>query len=144
VVLIESGTVPPPVALEIGAASAWNKPVYILMEGKGEHSLPIYASEQKVFEFSEISKVIELVSETLNPMTDEQRDVLKEAYHALGVPTDRLLQEPNLVDRLRDVLKERAQIDISGERIMQELLRLRKGGKLPRLSRGGKRGQKRL
>lgn len=135
VVLIKHGMVPPSVALEIGAASAWHKPVYVLIEGKQEYPLPLYISGQKIFKSSEVSKVIELVSETLSPMTDDQRDVLKDAYHALGVPSDRLLQEPNLIDKLRKVLRRRAQTDISGERIMQELLRLRKTGKLPKVSR---------
>ena len=136
VVLMKTGTMPPFVAVEIGAASAWNKPVYVLMEGKGEYHLPLDISQHKVFKLSEVGKVIEAIRHGLKPMSEEQREILKEAYHTLGVPADRLFQEPNSIERLRRVLSKDAHTDVPGERIMQELLRLRKAGKLPKLQRG--------
>jgi nucleoside 2-deoxyribosyltransferase len=136
VVLIKTGTMPPSVAVEIGAASAWNKPVYVLMEGKGEYHLPLYISQHEVFELSEVGKVVESIRDALRPMSEDQREILKQAYHTLGVPTDRLLQDPNSIDKLRRVLSKDAHTVVSGERIMQELLRLRKAGKLPKLAPG--------
>ena len=137
VVLIKPGTMPPLAAIEIGAASAWQKPVYILTEGKGEYHLPVYILKYAVFKISEIGKVIELISNGLNPLNDEQREALVEGYVRLHVPTDRLHREPASIERLRTILRRESGVSIPGERIMQELLRLRKRGKLPRVRRSG-------
>jgi hypothetical protein len=131
VALIKPGSMPPSVAVEIGAASAWQKPIYILTEGKGEYHVPFYFSRFEVFTTSEIGKVVQLISKGLNPLSDEERLALVEAYSKLGVPTDRLFREPGSIERL----KNESGVRISGERIMQELLRLRKQGKLPKVRR---------
>ncbi|MHC4396668.1 MAG: hypothetical protein ACYS1A_13535 [Planctomycetota bacterium] len=135
VALIKPGTMPPSVAVEIGAASAWQKPVYILTETKGKYHVPIYLSKCEVFKSSEIQKVVKLISKGLKPLSDEEKEVLAKAYAKLGVPTDRLLREPASVERLRNVLWKESSLKISGERIMQELLRLRKRARLPKLGR---------
>lgn len=135
VVLIKPGTMPPSVAVEIGAASAWQKPVYILTEGRGEYHVPFCISKQEVFKISEIGKVVEMISDGLNPLSDEQKKALVNGYIKLRVPTDRLLMEPGSIESLKSTLWKESGIRISGERIMQELLRLRKRGKLPRVQR---------
>jgi hypothetical protein len=131
VALIKPGIMPPSVAVEIGAASAWQKPIYILTEGEGEYHIPLYFSKFDVFKTSEIEKVIQLISKGLNPLSDEERMALVKAYSKLGVPTDKLFMEPSSIERLKD----ESGVKISGERIMQELLRLRKQGKLPKVRR---------
>jgi hypothetical protein len=135
VVLIRPGTMPPSVAVEIGAASAWQKPLYILTEGKGEYDVPVYISKYEVFKASEVPKVVQLIAAGLNPLTDQQREALIRGYSTIGLPTDRLLREPASIERLRKILWTESSINIPGERIMQELLRLRKRGKLPRVRR---------
>lgn len=136
VVLIGPGTMPPSVAVEIGGASAWHKPIYVVLaEAKGEYHLPSYISKFGVFPISEVGKVAELILGALRPLTDDVRDALVRGYSALGVPTDCLLRDPALIERLRDSVKAESGANLSGERIMQELLRLRKRGMLPRLQR---------
>jgi hypothetical protein len=135
VVLAESGPMPASVAVEVGAASAWNKPVYILTENKREYSVPLYISRCDVFEISDTDKVVELVAAARKPLSDDVRHVLVDAYSKLAVPTDVLLRDPALIEQLRRSVKTNSGVDLSGERIMQELLRLRKRGRLPRLQR---------
>lgn len=135
VALIKPGTIPPSVAVEIGAASAWQKPIYILISGEGEFHLPLYFSKYEVFKISEIGKVIESILKALNPLSDKEKEVLVKAYNSLGVPTDKLLMHPVLIEQLNNILWSESHIRISGERIMQELLRMRKQGNLPRVSR---------
>lgn len=131
VALIKPGSMPPNVAVEIGAASAWQKPIYILTEGEGEFNVPLYFSKFEVFKTSEIGKVVQLISKSLSPLSDEERSALVKAYSKLRVPTDKLFMEPGSIERLKD----ESGVKISGERIMQELLRLRKQGKLPKVRR---------
>ncbi|MBN1391571.1 MAG: toll/interleukin-1 receptor domain-containing protein [Sedimentisphaerales bacterium] len=131
VALVKPDIMPPSVAVEIGAASAWQKPIYILTEGEGECNVPLYFSKFEMFKASEVEKVVHLISEGLNPLSDEERLALVKAYSKLRVPTDKLFIEPGSIERLKD----ESGIKISGERIMQELLRLRKQGKLPRVRR---------
>jgi hypothetical protein len=135
VVLVAPGTMPPSVAVEIGGASAWHKPIYVLTESKDEGQMPLYITKFEVFDISEAGKVVELVQSALRPLTDDVRDALVRSYTTSGVPTDCLLRHPALIERLRDSVKAASGANLSGERIMQELLRLRKRGRLPRLQR---------
>jgi hypothetical protein len=131
VVIIKPGTPSMGVGMEIGAASAWQKPVYILKIGEGELSRMI--SHYPVFEASEIGKLIQLISKHRKPLTEQERQALVDAYCSLGIPTDKLLMQPAHIDRLNKMLWRKSHLRLSGERIMQELLRLRKGGKLPKV-----------
>jgi hypothetical protein len=133
VALIKPGTVSTSVGVEIGAASAWQKPIYILSIGTGEHHLPSYFSNYKMFKISEIGKLIQLILKDLKPISEKEREALVEAYRNLGIPTDKLLMTPANIDQLNKILWRDSRLRLSGERVMQELLRLRKRGKLPKL-----------
>jgi heat shock protein HspQ len=135
VVLIKPGAIPSSVAVEIGAASAWQKPVYIVTTAKGEYQLPTYISQYELVKSSEISNLIELISKGRKPLTDKDRNILKEAYLKLQIPTDQLFREPRYIQKLQKMLRGEYNLTISNERMMQELLRLRKSGRLARLRR---------
>jgi hypothetical protein len=135
VVLIKPETIPPSVAVEIGAAEAWHKPIYIVGTAEGKYQLPASLSQYEFVGFSEISKLVESISKGRKPLTDKDRDSLKEAYLRVRIPTDRLLREPRYIQKLQHLLKDKYGLTISGERMMQELLRLRKTGRLPRTRR---------
>jgi hypothetical protein len=135
VVLIKTETIPPSVAVEIGAASAWQKPIYIIMESKGKHNLPFVFSKYEVFSISEIEKVVNRVQKASRPLNENEQNVLVKVYLKLGIPADTLLMQPASIDRLNDMLQQESGLRLSGERIMQALLRLRKRGNLPRVSK---------
>jgi len=132
VVLIKPGTIPPSVAVEIGAASAWQKPVYIVTTAEGEYHVPQYFSHYEIVKFPEIPNLVEIISKGRKPLTDKDRDALREAYLRVRIPTDQLLREPRYVQKMQRLLRDEYGLTISGERMMQELLRLRKSGRLPR------------
>lgn len=135
VVVIGPGIMPPSLAVEVGAASAWHKPVYVLTAGAGAYDLPVYIPRYEMSDISRVKQIVESISSTLRPLRDTARQALISGYCELGVPTDSLLRDPALIDRLRDFVKAETGVSLSGERIMQELLRLRKQAKLPRLQR---------
>lgn len=133
VVLIKPGIMPPSVAVEIGAATAWHKPIYIITVEKDKNQLPLYLLNYRIFEISEIEEVIKRILKSLKPLNNSEREALVEAYQQLGLPTDQLLRHPPSIDLLYQMLSNKLHIELSNERIMQELLRLRKRGKLPRV-----------
>ncbi len=135
VALLKSKTLSPAVAIEIGAAAAWQKPIYLLTERKVRQDVAVDISMYEVFSISQIDEVVDLISRSLSPLNENQKDALKRAYQKLGVPTDQLLMEPASIDRLNKMILKQSKLKLSGERIMQELLRLRKKGKLPRVKR---------
>jgi hypothetical protein len=132
VVLIKPEIIPPSVAVEIGAAAAWQKPIYIVGTAEGKYQLPASLSQYEFVGFSEISKLVESISKGRKPLTDKDRDALKEAYSRVHIPTDQLLREPIYVQKLQRMLRNEYGLTISSERMLQELLRLRKTGRLPR------------
>ena len=133
VALLESETMTPSVAVEIGAAAAWNKPIYILTERKVLRFVDFDISRYGVYQISQIDKVIDLISKSLSPLNGKEKVALVKAYQELSIPTDQLLLEPTSIERLNKMIWQQSNLRLSGERVMQELLRLRKKGKLPKV-----------
>lgn len=135
VALVKPKTMPPAVAVEIGAAAAWHKPIYILIDGEVSGSIPFDISQCSTFPISRIDTVLQLILKSRSPLNEEETEVLVKAYVEIGIPTDQLLMEPASMDRLNRMIWKQSELKLSGERMMQELLRLRKKGKLPRVRR---------
>lgn len=134
VLLKHTKDLPPSLAVEIGAAAAWEKPVFILIRGGTTYHLPLLLSGHKTFSMSEVGNVVKEIKK-LGKSTKINVDALKQAYIEIGAPTDVLLRSNILRRRLVRKLRDKYRIGLDAEIIMQELLRLRKRGKLPRLSR---------
>jgi len=136
VALAESGaSVAPSVAVEIGAASAWNKPVYLVTSAKGAYDVPAYLQRYKVLTMDQVQDLIESVLAAQKPLDEKQVNALLLSYVEVGLPVDQLLLQPALLDKLVELFVKKTEREVSGERLMQELLRRRKGGGLPRLQR---------
>jgi len=120
-------------AVEIGAAMAWQKPVYVLYEGDKPPELPKYAERFGVFRASDIEKLIRQIDQVGRPLSEHERAALVGTYVSVGVPTDQLLLQPAKFQQLADSFNKTTRARISGERLLREIVRLRKQGKLPRL-----------
>ena len=132
VAVVKPKMMSPNVAVEIGAAAAWQKPVYILTTGEVTECIDVATPQYHVFPISEIDAVVHAIIKTLKPLDEKGKETLVKAYVEIGIPTDQLLREPAAIDRLNKIMWAKGKLKLSGERIMQELLRLRKKGKLPR------------
>src|SRR5687767_13109344 len=64
---------------EIGAAMAWEKPVYVLFKGDNAPALPRYA-HLEAYPADELVRVVQLVKASARPLTDEQRSKLAKIY----------------------------------------------------------------
>ena len=122
-------------AVEVGAAIAWNKPIYVLYDGVALDQIPGYLSQYHLLPVSQISEVVHKISESRQPLSDQDRASLLQAYQETGLSADQILLQPRAVSDLSSRYRKLARTAIPGERLVKELLRMRKQGELPRRSR---------
>ncbi len=119
--------------VEIGAAAAWNKPVFVLINGPSSMKLPAALSQYLVYPLGRLEEVIQAIRTGFDPLTDNERRVLANEYRDLGTPADQLSQSPKALRELTANFNRRTNKQFSGERLLSELLRMRKKSQLPRL-----------
>jgi hypothetical protein len=119
--------------VELGAASAWRKPVMIVWTGPAEVRLPVYLESYRVFPLSRLDDLVQAVRKAPEPLRPEEQRKLIAAWRTLQLPTDELLQQPDAVERLARTFNRGGSRTVSSERLLQELVRLRRRGELPRL-----------
>ncbi len=121
--------------VEIGAAAAWNKPVFLLINGPSSTKLPTALSMYPVYPLGRLEEVVRAIRTGFEPLTDNERDILADIYLHLNTPTDQLSQSPKALRELTRNFSKHADKQYSGERLLTELIRMRKKGQLPRLRR---------
>ncbi len=126
----------PPQAMgmvELGAASAWSKPVFLLINGPSSTKLPAALSAYPVYPLSRLEDVIRAIQSGFDPLTTEEREILIEIYLNLRTSMDQISQSPRVLRELTMNFNKSTHKQYSGERLLSELLRMRKRGELPRL-----------
>lgn len=124
--------------VELGAAMAWNKPVYAVYPDHAttkRPSIPSDYSDVHAFPISRIDDVVQSIQDGLSPLSDDEKSVLCEVYQKMNTPVDRILVTPLLVEQLAKKFNKRCDRMVAGERLVQALLNLRKAGELPRSKR---------
>lgn len=119
--------------IEIGAAAAWNKPVYIVLNAGPTTRLPRMLRSFPVFPLGRISDLVQQIKSLQAPLTDATIEHLKAAYVSVGMPTDQLSSSPNALQKLTKLVNQHSEGVQSSETLLRELFRLRKRGQLPRL-----------
>jgi len=130
-VLILSPSGPTPsMAIEIGAARAWNKPIYGIVTDPSISPLPTALTNIRLYTTGRLQDVIKAINVSIDQLTEEDRIFLTKIFAGMGISVDQLALNPR---RLGDLVKKfnagRGKT-VSGERLLSELLRLRKQGKL--------------
>jgi len=123
-------TLPSAIGVEVGAAMAWHKPVYVVHPETERVRLPAYWETCRVYPVSRIDDVVRSIKDGLQPLSEKERSVLRSVYAELGIPTDKLLQKPASIEELARAFNKRCGSSVGGERLVQELVRLRKSGNL--------------
>ncbi|MCI0683170.1 MAG: toll/interleukin-1 receptor domain-containing protein [Gemmataceae bacterium] len=119
--------------VEIGAAAAWNKPVFVLLNGPSSGTLPPPLNTYPVYPLNRLEEVILSIRKAFEPLSERERGLLTEVYQYVGIPADQLSQSPKSLRDLTTRFNRRARKQLSGERLLSEILRLRKRNQLPRL-----------
>lgn len=128
-----TGVLPPSFSFELGAAMSWQKPVYVLYKNERPHHLPSYVEQFGVFPADQIDRMRDLVAKGARDLSEVQRRALIDTYTSFGVPLDELLENAAVADQFVRQFNRLSGTRMSGERILRELLRLRKrGGMRPR------------
>jgi hypothetical protein len=112
---------------------AWEKPIFVVAPEGGK--LPAYLSGHQIVRTSEVPKLIGSVKREAAPLTEEERDILLSVYADIGIPTDKLALDPGSASKLVEDFNRRSRNTSGPDRLLRELLRLRKAGRLPKLKR---------
>lgn len=119
--------------IETGAAMAWNKPIYVLLNGPATTKLPGGLSQYPVYPLNRLDEVIQAIRTSFEPLTDDERNILADVYKDMATPADQLNQSAKLLRHLTTEFNKRTHKALSGERLLSEILRMRKKSYLPRL-----------
>lgn len=136
IAIVSPGLYPEAMGLvELGAAAAWNKPIYVLLNGPSSMQVPKALQNYPVYPRNQIDEILGQIQRSLKPVSDDDRRVLAETYRDINIPADLLGQSPQFLRQLAEGFTAKTQKQLSGDRLLSELLRMRKRGALPRLSR---------
>ena len=114
--------------MEIGAAQAWNKPIFGVIGDPAITHLPPLPSVVKLYPVSRIDEIIGTIQRTGRQFTDHDRSLLTELYVEAGATVDQLTLGSPLLERLAGRFNKRAGKTVPEEHLHSELLRMRKEG----------------
>lgn len=120
--------------VELGAATAWNKRIYVIVNGPATSRLPEALQPYQAYPRNRIDEVLSQIRRNFDPLTDKDREVLLDIYRDIGETADQLSQSPRALQQLVNQFNATTEKQLSGTRLLSELLRLRKQSKLPRIS----------
>lgn len=130
-----NGEPTPNAATELGAAMAWRKPIFVVRQRNGHAKTARFLSGFKTYPLSRIDDLANAIRRGRKSLSGEDLELLKKTYLEMGVPTDRYMLDPALLDELARRFCDRTDAHIAGEHLLQEMIRHRKQGHWPRLKR---------
>lgn len=132
IVLLSRSGISQSMAVEIGGAQAWNKPIFGVvtdptarLELNGLEGIRLYT-------MSRIDDVIRAVERSTEDFSEEDRAILCDVYGDVDVSVDQLALEPGRLRQLVTRFNKKAGKIASGEKLLSELLRMRKQGQFRR------------
>ena len=123
----------PSMSVEIGAAKAWSKPIFAVTAEPSSTRLPIALAGVPLYSMGRIEDVISAIKTSAQQMTDDDRLALADVYANSDVTVDQLALKPGSLDTLVKGYQAATGKTASGERLLSELLRMRKQGRLRRI-----------
>lgn len=134
IVIVSPESIPDAMGMvELGAATAWNKPIFVVLNGPASSQLPELLQNYQAYPRNRVDELLAQIRRNFEPISEEDREILVESYREFGVPTDQLGQSPRELQKLVKKFDKKTEKQFSGPRLLTELLRLRKQGKLPKL-----------
>jgi len=117
---------------EIGAARAWKKPIYGIVTDQSISPLPTALIHVRLYTTDMLQDVINAINVNIAQLTEEDRTFLTKVFAGMGISVDQLALNPRRLGDLEKRFNAGTGKTVSGERLLSELLRLRKQGKLVR------------
>ncbi|HEV7225667.1 MAG TPA: toll/interleukin-1 receptor domain-containing protein [Pirellulales bacterium] len=119
-------------AFEIGAAQAWSKPIYAIVADPSSVRLPASLAHVRHIAPGGIEEVIYDLKHSADVLTAEDQRVLAEAYSESGVSVDAFALDHQQLRKLTEKFNRKTGKIVTGERLLFEMLRMRKRGILQR------------
>jgi hypothetical protein len=118
--------------IEIGAARAWNKPVYAIVTDPSSVRPSAAMSGIGLYTVARLQEVIRAIQSSVHRFTDHELDLLTKLYAKMEISVDELALDMDQREELVRRFKRGTGKAVPGEHLLSELLRLRKQGKLVR------------
>lgn len=115
--------------IEIGAVRAWNKPIFGVLTDPSNYPPPVL-SDVRFYVPSGIDELINVIKSADRDLSEADALILADIYEEIGKSVDQLILDPNLRQRLVRRFTARAGKVAAEERLLSELLRLRKQRRL--------------
>lgn len=128
-ILSHSGPTPS-MTIELGAARAWNKPIFGIVTDPTLTELPLGLSGIHLYPSGRIEDAIRAIKVSGKELSEDDRSLLAKLYTAIGVSVDQLALDPRHLEELVKRFGASTGKAVPGERLLSELLRMRKQGKL--------------
>jgi hypothetical protein len=119
--------------VELGAAMALHKPVFVVQIDGRNGAMPEFLRRYSVFPLTELHRLAESIKEACAPLSIAERESLLAAYQEMGMPSDQILSDPLAIEDFSDRFRKIAGRGVSAKHLASELLRQRKAGSLPRI-----------
>ncbi len=117
--------------IEVGAASAWSKPMFCVKSPEYQEEIPTsILRDVPTFSSEQLTELADAVKDSAQPFTEEETVLLLDSYAKLGAPVDVLTTQPPLLEKLTRNFASKSPRSVSGEQLLTKLLRLRKQGRL--------------
>jgi hypothetical protein len=133
VAILPSNGPSPSMAVEIGGAQAWSKPIYLLASDSSAVRLPSALSNLRLVPPGGIEDVIRDIKQTADVFSDEDRKLIAEIYLENGTSVDNYFLDQRQLRKATDQFIRRSGRKVGGERLLREMLTMRKRGVLPRI-----------
>lgn len=138
VLVLDRSTLVPNLAVEIGAALAWSKPIFVVSGRIDPESLPSYIQSFRRFDITALRPLVDAIRQSKAELNEPELNWLRDWYARTSVPLDQVLRDPSRLDRLATEFERQWHRSIAAQRLLQALLRLRKRGELPRVGGTGR------
>jgi uncharacterized protein YegP (UPF0339 family) len=130
VAVFSSESLSPMTTFELGAAMAWNRPVYAVAATSALSKIPPLLASARIYALSDVDSLVSGIKANSGLLTETEVDELRAVFRSLGQTVDRLAVDPAALDRLSRQFESRTGRKIDGVRLLWVLLRLRKQGSL--------------
>lgn len=121
-------------AFEIGAAQAWSKPIYAIVADPSSVRLPASLARVRHVAPGGIDEVIYDLKHSTEALSAEDQHILAEMYSDSDISVDSLALDHLQLCKLTESFNKKADKAVTGERLLFEMLRMRKRGALQRFS----------
>lgn len=122
----------PSMSIELGAARAWNKPIFGIVTDLTFTDLPPSLSGIHLYPSGRVEDVIRAIKLGDKDLSEDDRSFLAKLYTEIGASVDQLALDPRHLKELVKRFRAGTGRTIAGERLLSELVRMRKQGGLPK------------